>query len=150
MKLLKHLVLVIALMFSGVLIYVYSGNYPIGADVPHNVITQWLLETLREKSIARAAKDIVVPADLNIPKRLLAGGADYNDMCSGCHLKPGRNHSDISLGLYPAPPNFTLSPTGRKVTRTQNQQRFWAINMALKRLECPPGVPGIAMREFGI
>ncbi|MDA3869016.1 MAG: cytochrome c, partial [Gammaproteobacteria bacterium] len=38
--------------------FIYSGYYPMGADEPHNDLTSWALETLRERSIARASKDI--------------------------------------------------------------------------------------------
>lgn len=87
--------------------FIYSGIYPMDADVPHNRITYWLLETLRERSIARAVADIQAP-DLNDADLLLSGGPDYNDMCAQCHLKPGRAQSDMSIGLYPSPPNLSL------------------------------------------
>ena len=78
------------------------GHLPYGGPMcHHNRLTYWLLETLRERSVARAASDIDVPHDLNASERLLAGGADYNDMCAGCHLKPGKTESDFTLGLYP-------------------------------------------------
>ena len=70
--------------------FVYSGIYPMGADRPHNDFTYWALETLRERSIARASKNIEIPEKLDTADQLLAGGADYNDMCAGCHMKPGR------------------------------------------------------------
>lgn len=85
------------------LAFLYSGLYNIGADDQHLRPVYWALETLRERSIAVRAGQIDVPA-LDDPQMLLAGGADYNDMCSGCHLKPGKASSDISSGLYPRPP----------------------------------------------
>jgi len=103
----KSIALIAAIFLVGGGLFLYSGYYPMGADVPHNQLTHKLLETLRERSIARAARDIEAPADLNTSERLLAGGADYNDMCAGCHLKPGKTESDFSIGLYPSPPNLT-------------------------------------------
>lgn len=35
--------------------FVYSGLYPMGADVPHNKLTFWVLETLRERSLVPLA-----------------------------------------------------------------------------------------------
>ncbi len=113
--------------------FIYSGLYPVGADEKHNAFTFWLLENLRNNSIARAAKNIDVPS-LDDPELLLSGGADYNDMCSGCHLKPGQKESDMSLGLYPAPPNLTLRPQEHgHEDKSHNdplinaKQNFWVI-----------------------
>lgn len=103
----KYFVIALLVIIILALGFIYSGLYPIGADNKHNALTFWVLETLRKKSIARASKNIEVPP-LNDPSLLLSGGADYNDMCAGCHLQPGQKESDMSLGLYPAPPNLTL------------------------------------------
>lgn len=129
------LMLGLAALLSGG-IFIYSGAYPIGADVPHHRLTYWFLETLRERAIARASEDISVPAELNTPERLLAGGADYNDMCAGCHLKPGKRASDMSVGLYPAPPNLSLSDED-KDSDTQAKQRFWIIKHGIKASGMP-------------
>ena len=105
MKLLRAVLLVAFATTIGAVGFLYSGLYPMGADTPHTGPVYWALETLRERSIARAIRDIEAP-DLSDPQLLLAGGPDYNDMCAGCHLKPGRSASDLSQGLYPQPPNL--------------------------------------------
>ena len=79
--------------------FIYSGYYPMGADIKHTKLTYWALETLRERSISRAAHNIEVPAELDIPARLLRGGSDYAAMCAGCHLVPDKMNSDFTLGL---------------------------------------------------
>ena len=133
-----------AAILSGVA-FLYSGLYPIGADVPHDRLTSWALRTLRERSIASAARDIQEPADLNQPDRLLKGGADYNDMCAGCHLRPGRTKSDFTLGLSPAPPNLAASqgqdPAGRDVD-ARHRRRFWIIKHGIKASGMPAWAPG--------
>lgn len=98
----------VLLVVVGGLGFLYSGWYPMGADVPHNRLTYWTLETLRERSITRSIRDLKVPA-LDDPQMLIAGGADYNDMCAGCHLQPGKRDSEFTLGLYPQPPNLAMS-----------------------------------------
>ena len=130
-------------------LFIYSGLYPIGADVPHNKLSYWLLETLRERSVARAASDIQIPDNLNTSDRLLAGGADYNDMCTSCHLKPGKTDSDFTIGLYPAPPNLTAkadahghehsSDTGSEEAAIQRQ--FWIIKHGIKASGMPAWGP---------
>tara|TARA_R110001599_G_scaffold351965_2_gene585344 strand:+ start:3641 stop:4147 length:507 start_codon:yes stop_codon:yes gene_type:complete len=127
--------------------FLYSGFYPMGADVPHNSLTYWVLETLRERSITQAAGDIRVPEDLDSSDRLLKGGADYNDMCVGCHLKPGKTQSDFTLGLYPAPPNLSLNIDehghgAHDGNREGLQRQFWIIKHGIKASGMPAWGPG--------
>lgn len=123
-------------------VFLYSGLYPIGADDRHTALTYWALETLRERSIARASAGIEVPGNLDTPERLLAGGADYNDMCAGCHLKPGKTESDYTLGLYPAPPNLTLQIRSDGDAEVQASRRFWVIKHGIKASGMPAWGPG--------
>lgn len=134
-RLFKYFVIALLVMILLALGFIYSGLYPIGADNKHNALTFWALETVRKKSIARASKNIEVP-QLDDPSLLLSGGADYNDMCAGCHLQPGQKESDMSLGLYPAPPNLTLDidehgheheDGGHDDPNTIVRQQFWVI-----------------------
>jgi cytochrome c553 len=125
--------------------YINAGLYPIGADTPHNKVTYWLLETMRERSIARASRDIQVP-DLNNSELLLTGGPDYNDMCSQCHLKPGRAQSDMSIGLYPSPPNLSLASSdhdhAHDVKEAASAQRqLWIIKHGIKASGMPAWGP---------
>jgi len=98
-----------ALAVIGGVAFIYSGVYPVGADDHHTAPVHWALETLRKRSIAAHSADINVPP-LDDPQMLLSGGADYNDMCAGCHLKPGKTRSDMSLGLYPVPLESDTAP----------------------------------------
>ena len=50
MKLVKWLLLTSTAALLAVAAFIYAGIYPMGADVPHNRITYWLLETVRERS----------------------------------------------------------------------------------------------------
>lgn len=139
--------LVIAAVIAGMtgVGFLYSGLYPMGADDQHNKLTYWALETLREQSIARAASDIDVPTELDSPDLLLAGGADYNDMCAGCHLKPGKTESDFSIGLYPSPPNLTLTEGAHghvhenhsKADSAALRRQFWIIKHGIKASGMP-------------
>lgn len=140
----KSIVLIAAIILVGGGLFLYSGIYPMGADVAHNRLTYNLLETLRERSIARAARDIEVPADMNTSDRLLAGGADYNDMCAGCHLKPGKTEGDLSIGLYPSPPNLAAiaddGAHGHDDTdndNTDTKRHFWIIKHGIKASGMP-------------
>ncbi|SEG27622.1 MULTISPECIES: cytochrome c [unclassified Alcanivorax] len=133
------LALVFAIAAGGALIY--SGLYPVGADDRHTPLTYWALETLRERSVDRASDEIEVPADLDTSDRLLAGGADYNDMCAGCHLKPGKAQSDFALGLNPQPPNLTQQHQDEEALESQARKRFWVIKHGIKASGMPAWGP---------
>ena len=138
----KHLIITLVTLFITAIAFLYSGLYSMGADDPHYDVTTWALETLRESSIARASGDIQVPVDLNEPKRLLKGGADYNDMCAGCHLKPGTNETDFTLGLYPSPPALTKLTFDMSDETTYYQRNFWIIKHGIKASGMPAWAPG--------
>ncbi len=144
MKTIKIMIALLLLATAGVVWFIYSGVYPVAANEPHLKITYWALETLRERSIARAASDISVP-DLSDPEMLLAGGADYNEMCVGCHLKPGLSQTDMTLGLYPRPPDLTrppethdhAHPMGGHNRDDARKRQFWIIKNGIKASGMP-------------
>jgi mono/diheme cytochrome c family protein len=149
MKTIKYLILIAVAVFAVGVIYMYSGAYPMGADVPHNKLTYWLLETAREQSIKTASKNISVPP-LDAPELLLAGGPDYNDMCVACHLKPGKMQTDMSIGLYPAPPNLSKqqgedghdhADGGHGDPAQSARRQFWIIKHGIKASGMPAWGP---------
>lgn len=141
MKIIKLLLLLAVLGLGSGFAVMYSGIVNVAADEPHSELVFWLLEETRENSIKVAAQDIEVP-DLSEPELLLTGGVDYEYMCSSCHLKPGQSESDMSLGLYPAPPNLTVSDDsheghdhGDETQAAQNN--FWVIKHGIKASGMP-------------
>ncbi len=120
---------VLAVAASGVV--VYAGLINVAADEPHSDAVFWFMETARERSIAVRASDIVAPKDLNDPRRLDSGVAQYAAMCSGCHLAPGMKRTEMSRGLYPRAPVLSRgSALGAEVT-------FWVIKHGIKMTGMP-------------
>jgi len=110
--------LVLAIVFAGgVTLFVQSGVYDVAAD---------LIDAVRMRSVEVRAEDVVRPADFNDPKRVAAGASLYNEMCSGCHLAPGMEPSEISRGLNPRAPVLTRS------TGLSPEQEFWVIKHGIK------------------
>ncbi len=141
MKMLKLLLLLTVLAVGTTATIMYSGIVDVAADEPHSDFVYWLLEETRENAIKKAAQNIDVP-DLSDAELLLTGGADYEFMCSSCHLAPGQKESDMSVGLYPAPPNLTLTAESHKGHEhgddTQaDRNNFWVIKHGIKASGMP-------------
>jgi len=110
---------------------VYSGLYNVAADVPHTQPIYWLLETVRDQSVAVHARDIVVPNDLDNASRISKGAGEYEEMCSGCHLAPGMKRTEISRGLYPRAPEL------RRKTDLTPAEQFWVVKHGIKMTGMP-------------
>jgi len=123
------LVATVVAAFAGVLIY--TGLYNIGADAPHSKVVTMVLQQLRERAIKHHSRNIVAPADLNDPKRLAIGAGLYTEMCSGCHLGPGLEKSEMSQGLYPPAPELA-----RGTDRSAAEQ-FWIVKHGVKLSAMP-------------
>ena len=126
MKFLLGALFTVFVAIVGVFAVVTSGVVNVGADQEHSPMMFSFLETARNRSIENASKDIVVP-DLE-KVDISSGGADYKDMCAGCHLSPGVAQTDFSESLYPKPPNFTKADIVKRYqTEDGAKQSFWAI-----------------------
>ena len=110
---------------------IYAGLYNIAADVPHTQPVYWLFETVRDRSIAARARDIIVPNDLDDPNRISRGAGQYAEMCSGCHLAPGMKRTEISRGLYPRAPEL------RRKTDLTPAEQFWIVKHGVKMTGMP-------------
>jgi mono/diheme cytochrome c family protein len=127
MKFLLGVLFTAFVTITGVFAVVSSGVVNVGADQEHSPMMYSFLETARNRSIENASKDIVVP-DLEKVDMISSGGADYKDMCAGCHLSPGVEKTDFSESLYPKPPNFTKANIVKRYqTEDGAKQSFWAI-----------------------
>ena len=103
----------------------------LAADVPHPQPIYWLYETIRDRSVAARARDIVVPTDLHDEKRISTGAGLYAEICSGCHLAPGMQRTEISRGLYPRAPEL------RRQTDLTPAEQFWIVKHGVKMSGMP-------------
>ena len=109
--------------------FIWFGLYNIAADDTHTRPVYTVLETLRERSIAVRANELQVP-DLSDPARIRQGAGNYNAMCTGCHLAPGMAATEMSMGLYPSPPDLT------RIT-VDAAEAFWVIKHGIKASGMP-------------
>jgi mono/diheme cytochrome c family protein len=110
--------------------FIWSGAYNIAADDPHWPLTERVMETVRDRSIEARLSGITVP-DLDDESLIRTGAGNYDAMCAGCHLEPGEDHTELSVGLYPAPPNL-----GRDRI-DDPAEAFWFIKHGVKMTGMP-------------
>jgi hypothetical protein len=136
-KLQRHLpsltfVIVVLLVLAGLGgAFIYAGVYNIGADAPHSRFVYSMLEELRDASVARYSRGIAVPKDLGDPKRIAAGAGLYQEMCTGCHLGPGLERTEMSRGLYPPAPELARGDD------LSAAEQFWTIKHGVKLSAMP-------------
>ena len=119
----------VALVAIGAGIFVFSGQYDVGADEPHWAVTESMLRIARDRSIEASARAIDVPA-LVSPEQVARGAQEYAAMCAGCHLSPLSRDSETRKGLNPQPPDFYR-------TRVSPQRAFWVTKHGLKMTGMP-------------
>lgn len=129
----KRSALVLALVgtaaIGGVAGFIWSGRYNVSADSAHTAPVLSFLHTVRERSIAYRAAGVSVP-NLSDPERVRKGAGNYAAMCAACHLAPGMAPTELSKGLYPAPPTLA--------SMTPNPARqFWVTKHGIKASGMP-------------
>jgi len=130
MKCLRNIVILILLVIVAAAVWVYSGSYNIGADVPHWAVTRKVISVLRERSIEVHSEHVANVPNLEDPALVKLGAQHYREMCTGCHLAPGMASSEMREGLYPKPPNLTrFAP--------DPVEAFWVIKHGIKMSAMP-------------
>jgi mono/diheme cytochrome c family protein len=110
---------------------VFSGLISVAADDPHTGVVHAFLETAHNRSIEARSEDIAVPS-LDDEDQIRAGAGNYDSMCVGCHLAPGMAETELSNGLYPAPPSLAEAGPYDDPAKT-----FWVIKHGIKATGMP-------------
>lgn len=126
------ILLVLALIGAAVgASFIYSGLYDIGADAPHWPAVSRAIETLRDRSVAARLADNAAAPDLHDSSLIAKGAEHYAAMCTGCHLAPGMEESELRAGLYPQPPKLA------EQSGEDPAEQFWIIKHGLKLTAMP-------------
>jgi len=124
-------------LFIGV-IALGSGAYNMAATEKHWLITEKIIEWVRDSSIKSRAKDLQAPS-LDNKDLIFAGAEHYAAMCTECHSAPGHELTELSQGLYPQAPIFykhePTTDTEKKVEHIKTY--FWVIKNGLKMTAMP-------------
>lgn len=119
-------------------IAIAAGWVDFAADTPHHPAVFRTIEWIRETTIQRQARGILLPVDIISAERARRGAGNYEAMCVNCHLAPGAAPSELSLALYPAPPNLAQAPSNSVLDANQAAtRRFWIIKHGVKASGMP-------------
>lgn len=119
--------------------YVMSaGVYNIAATDKHWLITEKLIEWMRNNSIAARADELEVPI-MEETEYLTTGAVHYDAMCTICHLAPGQKLTELAQGLYPQAPVFYQRKSLADTDAIENQAKtyFWIIKNGIKMTAMP-------------
>ncbi|MFY9823004.1 MAG: cytochrome c [Thermoanaerobaculia bacterium] len=131
MKTVRTLVILLVLVALAGAAFMYSGLYDVAASTPDNGLLKGVLETTRDRSVARRSEGIK-PPKLDDPQRIQTGLVHYHEMCVTCHGAPGVQVSEIGMGLNPDPPELAARRGGG-----DPREAFWIVKNGLKMTGMP-------------
>lgn len=111
--------------------FVWSGVYNVAASRDHLQITTWLLEAIRERSIAVRSYTVQVP-DLDDEGMVRLGAGHFEGGCAPCHSRPGNETNAIVRGMLPPPPDLKAVAKHRPP-----EEIFWIVKHGLKYTGMP-------------
>jgi cytochrome c1 len=131
----KVIFLAIFTTIIAVSMVIWFGVYNVAANDKHFAMTEQFFEWVRDRSIIAHSKELVVP-NLDNKEWIKQGAQFYAEMCTGCHLTPNEESTELYSGLYPKPPVFS----GVEYKNTPAAQ-FWVIKNGLKMTGMPAWSP---------
>lgn len=133
MKYTLTIIITLAVVGVGALLFAWFGIYNIAATKPHWGITLSFIETLRDRSISVRSDDIRVP-DLDDAKFMEAAFTHYHEMCRLCHGAPDYQPEEFAKGLYPNPPSMT---SGHIQKERSQAELYWIVKHGIKMTGMP-------------
>lgn len=113
-------------------LFINTGFYNVSTMSPDPGFLHYIFSHTSDVSAADHSKGIPVPS-LTDSSMIVEGYHHYHEMCEVCHAGPGIERSDISMGLYPHPPNLMHSAKELPPNRL-----FWVVKNGIKST----GMPG--------
>jgi mono/diheme cytochrome c family protein len=115
----------------GVLAFVKSGLFDVGAANPHTKLTEWLTHETMIHSVRRHAVGIEPPAHVTAAQ-VMTGFCIYETHCVACHGAAAVARQHWVSGLEPSPP-YLLDTTSRFTP----SQLFWIAKNGIKMTGMP-------------
>jgi cytochrome c553 len=121
----------LALVPVGLVLFVRSGLYDVGASSPHTKFTEWLTHETMIHSVRQRARSVAVPSQFTADQ-VVAGFCQYEAHCVACHGAAAVAREQWAAGMEPAPPY--LLDISQRFTRPQ---LFWIVKNGIKMTGMP-------------
>lgn len=128
----RHTGMLVALAFIAGVVFVWSGFYNVAASRDHWVITTWILEQVRVRSVATWSYFVEDPPPLDDPHKIRLGAAHFEGGCAPCHSRPGERANAIVSNMLPPPP-----PLDHVMEHLSPKELFWTVKHGLKYTAMP-------------
>ena len=141
MSFIKHLLITLLILFViACLAYwaiALSGRMNVAADGTHWPVTDRVLDSVRENSVARHARGIEprLP-ELTEEMEVFEAVIGFEDMCAACHTPPGGSPTAMARGLNPPAPD--LAEVAGKRTPAE---LFWVTKHGIRMSGMPAWGP---------
>ena len=113
-----------------------AGRIEVAADGEQHPVTARVLETTRERAVARRAGRVEpLLAELD-EQALLEAVAGYEDMCAACHTPPGGEPTALARGLNPQAPDLAES-----ARHLYPEELFWVTRHGIRMTGMPAWGP---------
>lgn len=123
--------IVIVVLVTVGAVFVWSGFYNVAATREHFAVTTWLLQKVREQSVATQSAFVKLPP-LDDPALFRLGAAHYEGGCAPCHGRPGGAIPEIVSNMLPSPPRLAEAVAGQS-----QEEIFWIVKHGLKYTGMP-------------
>lgn len=133
---------IVAVIFAVVVFF--GGYYNVAASTKNPAIVDWVLEHVREASIAKHA-DATPPSSLDDAAFVQAGARAFQQRgCTNCHGGPGVDWAKFSEGIEPGPPDLK-----DVVGSLKPAELFWVVENGINMTAMPSfGAIGVDDREI--
>lgn len=131
----KHLAVALGILLALVLavggLFIWSGIYNVSAARDHFRVTTWILEKLRDRSVATRSAFVEIPPAAD-DAMIRLGGAHYEGVCSPCHGRPGTRINIVVSRMLPSPPSLA-----KALRDNTPEEVFWIVKHGLKYTGMP-------------
>jgi cytochrome c553 len=125
-----RVLVVLAALGVGALVFVSAGLAPIAASEGHWPITRVLLHYAMRRSVDTRTVGLKAPS-LDDPAMVLRGAGHYATNCAPCHGAPGRPQPPLVKAMLPAPPPLSSG------SAMAPDEMFWVIKHGIKYTAMP-------------
>jgi mono/diheme cytochrome c family protein len=136
MKTIRVFLLTLVVLALAIAALIYSGRYDVSASQSPLPLEEWVLSTIKQRSIARHSRGLTVPP-LGAPAQLKQGFELFRSQCTTCHGGPGVSSDNLAMGLTPVPPGLDFP----RVQAMSDAELFWVVKNGIKLT----GMPGFGM-----